>query len=194
MPNVHTTRVSRVACFILTSVLAPMAGIGLEAQDTPASSRPNAPTTPRPAHERLAAFEGEWIMAGSTGDSSPRDSCAWLAGGRRHMVCRRLTQAADGAREQMMIYSYRGSDSTYTVTVLLAGGQLWSYAGRPVGNRWELNLTSVLPDAPLRLRQVIVASSDTLHFVEEVSESGGPWRLTDPSEDHKYVRVRGRPR
>jgi hypothetical protein len=194
MHNVLTTRVSRVACFILTSTLAPIAAIGLAAQGTPASSRPNAPTTPRPAHERLAAFEGEWVIADSTVGGSSHDSCAWLAGGRRHMICRRSTNAADGAREQMLIYSYRGSDSTYTVTVLLAGGQLWSYAGRPAGNRWELNLVSVRPDGPLRLRQVIVALPDTLHFVEEVSENGGPWRLSDPSEDYRYVKVRGRPR
>jgi hypothetical protein len=41
---------------------------------------------------------------------------------------------------------------------------------------------------------VIVALPDTLHFVEEVSENGGPWRLSDPSEDYRYVKVRGRPR
>lgn len=89
-----------------------------------------------------------------------------------------------------MIYSYRRSDSTYAVTVLLPGGQVWNYAGRPEGDRWVLYLANSRPDAPQRLRQVIAVVADTLHFVEEVSENGGPWRLTDPSEDYKYVRER----
>lgn len=89
-----------------------------------------------------------------------------------------------------MIYSYRRADSTYTVTVLLPGGQVWNYAGRPEGERWVLYLQNARPDRGQRLRQVIVTAADTLRFIEEVSENGGPWRLTDPSEDYTYVRSR----
>jgi len=89
-----------------------------------------------------------------------------------------------------MIYSYRKADSTYTVTVMLSGGQLWSYAGRPEGDRWMFYLANAGADRALRLRQVIVVAADTLRFVEEVSENGGPWRLTDASEDYVYVRSR----
>ena len=103
------------------------------------------------------------------------------------MICRRVTESSLGAREQMMIYSYRRSDSAYTVTVLLTGGQVWSYAGRPEGDRWLFYLNTS-PDGAQRLRQVIIAGADTLRFVEEASENGGPWRLTDPSEDYRYVR------
>jgi hypothetical protein len=89
-----------------------------------------------------------------------------------------------------MIYSYRRADSTYTVTVLLSGGQVWNYAGRPEGERWMFYLANTAPDRGQRLRQVIVTGADTIRFVEEVSENGGPWRLTDKSEDYTYVRSR----
>jgi hypothetical protein len=184
----------RAAFLVLMYAVAPTPDGRLEAQDTPSTPRPSSPSTPRPAHERLAVFEGTWIQTDSTPGQSSRDTCAWLAGGRRHMICRRLSEAANGTREQMMIYSYRGADSTYTVTVLLAGGQVWSYAGRPEGDRWVFHLANTRPDRPQRLRQVITAVADTLHFAEEVSENGGPWRLTDPSEDYKYVRSRNAPR
>ena len=45
-------------------------------------------------------------------------------------------------------------------------------------------------DRALRLRQVIVVAADTLRFLEEASVNGGPWRLTDASEDYVYVRTR----
>ena len=89
-----------------------------------------------------------------------------------------------------MIYSYRRADSMYTVTVMLPGGQLWSYAGRPEGNRWTFYIANSGADRAIRLRQVIVVAADTLRFVEEASENGGPWRLTDVSEDYVYVRTR----
>lgn len=154
-----------------------------------ASAAARAEAQGSPAHERLAVFEGMWRSAGSDAEPASRDDCAWLPGARRHMICRRVTESDRGALEQMMIYSYRRSDSTYIVTVLLPGGQLWSYAGRPEAERWVFYLTSPRLGDTLRLRQVITASADTLHFVEEVSENDGPWRLTDASEDYTYVRA-----
>lgn len=183
--NAHPLR----ATIAMATILAALAGERAQAQ----GSRSNAPITPSSAHERLAVFEGTWIGTGSPTDRASRDSCTWLLGGRRHMICRRVSESASGIREQMMIYSYRRSDSTYTVTVLLSGGQVWSYAGRPDGDRWVLYLASTRPDGAQRLRQVITAVADTLHFVEQVSENGGPWRLTDASEDYKYVRARSTP-
>jgi hypothetical protein len=155
-----------------------------------AQGAPSSPATPRAAHERLAAFEGTWTRVETPPGRTFRETCEWLAGGRRHMVCRQRTESPSGATEQMIIYSYRGSDSTYTVTVLLAGGQLWRYAGRLEGERWVFNRISDRPDSVRRLRQTVTATRDTLHFTEELSENGGPWRLTDPSEAYRHVRLR----
>lgn len=155
----------------------------------PAAQNAGQAAAKRTPHERLAVFEGTWVMT----DAKQRDTltCAWMAGARRHMICRQAVETASGPREQMMIYSYRGRDSTYTVTVLLSGGQIWNYAGVPRGDQWVFEQVSHRPDSTQRLRQIVVPAGDTIHFREEVSENGGPWRLSDPSEDYKYVRVGG---
>jgi hypothetical protein len=158
------------------------------AQDA-ASSRPNSPGAPSAAHELLAAFEGTWTIVGSQPGRTSSDSCSWLTGGRRHLVCRRVSESADRSSEQLIVYSFRRADSAYVATVFLPGGQLWEYAGRPEGGRWVLYLQRMRPEnAAQRLRQVIRVAADTLHFTEEASVNGGPWTLTDPSEDYKYAR------
>ncbi len=156
-------------------------------------AKPNAPIRSSPAHERLGVFEGEWRSIAPGVEPASRDACSWLPGARRHMICRRVTESARGAIEQMMIYSYRRSDSAYTVTVLLPAGQVWTYAGRPEGDQWIFYLDKPQLGDGQRLRQVIKSSADTLHFVEEVSENGSPWRLTDASEDYSYVRIASPP-
>jgi hypothetical protein len=88
--------------------------------------------------------------------------------------------------ENRTIYSYRGRDSTYIVTALLATGQVWTYHGRPDGNRWTFNLQGDRPNNPQRLRMILTIAGDTIRFVEESSENGGPWRTT---EDYRHVRV-----
>ncbi len=179
---------------MLFGLLVPAAtSARLHAQDVP-SPPPTAFSAPRPAHERLAVFEGTWTRADLPPGQTFRDTCAWLAEGRRHMICRQRQESASGAREQVVIYSYRGADAMYLVTVFLAGGQVWRYEGQLDGDRWVLNLVSARPDSPQRLRQVVIPKGDTIRFMEEVSENGGPWRLSDPSEDYSYVRVRSAPR
>lgn len=165
----------------------------LNAQDQPAAPRA-AFNAPRPAHERLAVFEGTWTRANLPPGQSFRETCAWLAEGRRHMICRQRSESPSGAMEQVVIYSYRGADAMYLVTVLLAGGQVWRYEGQLDGDRWVLNLVSARADSPQRLRQVVIPAGDTIRFMEEVSENGGPWHLSDPSEDYSHVRVPPTPR
>lgn len=162
---------------------------GLAAERTTATIQATSPATPRPAHERLAVLEGTWTRKDLPPGETFRDTCAWLPEGRRHMICRQRTESPRGATEQMAIFSYRGADSTYLLTVLLANGQVWRYEGRPDGDRWIFDFVPPRPDSP-RLRQVLIPAGDTIRFLEEVSENGGPWRLSDPSEDFTYVRVR----
>jgi hypothetical protein len=142
-----------------------------------------------PAHERLTVFEGVWTRADLPAGTTFRDTCEWLAG-RRHMVCRQRSQSPTATREQLATYSYRDQDSTYLLTVLLSGGQVWRYEGRPEGERWVFNRVANRPDPPRRYRQILTPSAESIQFLEELSENGGPWRLTDPSEDFRYVRVR----
>jgi hypothetical protein len=146
------------------------------------------PLTPRPNHERLAVFEGSWRQVGN-GAEQPTESCSWLAGGRRHMICSARHIASAGPIEHRTIYSYRGRDSTYVVTALLATGQVWTYHGRPEGNKWVFNLQPDRPETTQRLRMVLTVAADTIHFVEESSENGGPFQIT---EDYRHVRIRSR--
>jgi hypothetical protein len=180
---------------MLGGLLLPVASSSgrLYAQDVP-SPAPTGFSSPRPAHERLAVFEGTWTRPDLPAGQSFRETCAWLAEGRRHMICRQRREAPSGAMEQVVIYSYRGADAMYLVTVLLAGGQVWRYEGQLEGDRWVLNLVSARPNSPQRLRQVVIPAGDTIRFMEEVSENGGPWRLSDPSEDYSHVRVPPAPR
>ena len=152
---------------------------------------PSAADVPSPAHERLAVFEGVWTRTDLPQGQTFRETCAWLVGGRRHMVCRQRLESSNRAREQIGVYSYRPADSKYTLTVLLAGGQLWRYEGAPEGDRWVFERQGSRPDAPRRLRQVVTPGRDSIHFREEMSENGGAWTLTDPSEDYRYVKVSG---
>jgi hypothetical protein len=190
--NAHVRRLALTlgGFFFLPSFL-PVATA--RAQDSSATRGPS-PSTPGAAHERLTAFEGTWRRISDPGGRTVVDTCAWLAGSRRHMVCRQRVERPGGVSEQMAVYSYRGADSTYTLTVFLSGGQVWRYAGRPEASRWTFYRLSNRPDAPSRLRQIVVASGDTLRFVEEISEDGSTWRLSDPSEDFRSVRVERSPK
>ncbi len=158
-------------------------------EPTTASTQSTSPATPRPAHERLSVLEGSWEKKDLPAGETFRDTCAWMPEGRRHMICRQRAESPRGAREQMAIFSYRGADSKYLLTVLLANGQVWRYEGGPDGDRWVFELVSSRPGSP-RLRQVLIPSGDSIRFLEEVSENGAPWRLSDPSEDFTYVRAR----
>lgn len=148
------------------------------------------PRVPRPAHERLAVFAGTWRNADPATAEGFVEVCDWLAGGRRHMVCTPRWSTPAGPVQHQTIYSYRGRDSTYLVTAILATGQVWTYLGRPDGNRWVFDLQPDRPNPMQRLRMILTVAADTIHFVEESSEPGGPWRVT---EDYRHVRVRPAP-
>lgn len=169
-----------LSAFLILVALCTISAPG-SAQRTP------DPRTPRPAHELLGAFEGTWRPAGPAEPAAVTETCSWLEGGRRHMVCVPRRETASGTVEQRTIYSYRGRDSTYIVTALLATGQVWTYLGRPEGNRWIFDFQSDRPKSTQRLRMIVTVARDTIHFIEESSEGGGPWRIT---EDYRHVRVR----
>ena len=100
------------------------------AQDT-RPPRSADPATPSPAHERMRLFEGTWVpepdadlKGGAKRSTTLQETCAWLGGGRRHMVCR-TSYPVEGyslPRESMYILSYREADSTYIVHFAFAGG------------------------------------------------------------------------
>ena len=165
------------------------------AQDSAARPRRD-PSEPSAAHERMAVFEGTWTLApdsaaerATTTPAKHEETCTWLVGGRRHMVCRSWTEAGNGVRrEAIQVMSYRGRDSTYVSHLAFPGGATLTYHGRIEGARWIMNLEPN-PSTPanLRIRTIITPEPDALHFVEEASEDGGAWQVT---EDYRHLRVR----
>lgn len=85
----------------------------------------------------------------------------------------------------LRVHSYRSG--TYAVFVAIGDGPAMTYAGGPDGDRWIFNMQWDRPDNPQKLRQVITPTKDRIRFVEESSENGGPWKIT---EDYSYVRVK----
>ena len=155
------------------------------------------PAMPNPAHERMKLFEGTWVpvpdaylKSGARPSPTSQETCAWLSGGRRHMVCR-TTYTVEGysvPRESMYVLSYREADSTYIAHFAFAGGDNLVYHGRLEGERWVLNLqpTPLLP-ANKRLREIITVVPEGLRYVEEQSVDGGPWTVT---EDYRRRRIK----
>lgn len=148
-----------------------------------AEFNPAAQSTP--PVERLAVFEGTWAREGAPATDAFRETCAWLAGGRRHLVCQAERPSANGPVQNLKVHSYR--NKTYVVYVAMGNGPAWTYTGGPDGDRWILNFQSDRPDNPQRLRMVITPSPDRIRFVEESSTNDGLWQTT---EDYTYVRIK----
>jgi hypothetical protein len=166
----------------------------------PGQSAPRArpgPETPLPPYERMTAFEGTWTMepgaafqSGATTPAANEENCAFMPGGRRHMVCRTWSERTPGGprSERMYILSYRDRDSVYVAHHAFAGGATLTYHGRIEGDRWVMNLqpTPFWP-ANERLRTIITLVPDGMRYVEEHSVDGGPWKVT---EDYRYRKLR----
>ncbi len=80
-----------------------------------ANSQPAAlpsPSERSEPHEALAFYEGTWTILDSKHEGY-RETCSWLAGGRRHIVCRASVQTASGTRETLGTYSYDPTSGEY---------------------------------------------------------------------------------
>jgi hypothetical protein len=149
--------------------------------------------TPSAPHERLTVFEGTWehddgAKPADRARQTARETCEWLMGGRRHMICRYRYQNPEGVnRERTHILSYRVEDSTYVAYFAFPSGDNLLYHGRVEGDRWimEMQPTPLLPKNK-RFREIITPTENGLRFVEEVSTDGGPWRVT---EDYRMRRI-----
>ena len=148
------------------------------------------PSAAQVAADRLAVFEGAWMQPDVPAGQTFRLTCGWLEGGRRQMVCRHRIEMAGRSVEMLGVHGYRANDGMYTLSIFVSNGQAWRFEGKPEGDRWVFNRVSDRPDGP-RLRQIIsVVGKDTLHFIEEVVGEDGQWKLSNPSEDYKLIRVR----
>ena len=168
------------------SVLLAVCFVSLETRaQNPSPVRPD-PTVVSAPHEKMSFFEGTW----SVEPGAHEETCAWLPGGRRHMVCRSWRQRPGETtrRETIQILSYQPHNATYLAHFAFPSGDTVTYVGRVEGDRWVLDMQpSPLLPSNQRFREIITKAGDRLRFVEERSVDGGPWSIT---EDYQYRRVK----
>lgn len=179
------------ASAVLAGCLHPLGAI---AQNSP--PRRSDPSVASAPHEKMTFFEGTWsvepdaeVKRGTT-TPSHEETCAWLPGGRRHMVCRSWRQRPGETvrRETIQVLSYQEHNGTYLAHFAFPSGDIVTYVGRVEGNRWVMDMqpSPLLPPNE-RFRETITKVGNGLRFVEERSVDGGPWTIT---EDYRYRRVK----
>ena len=97
-------------------------------------------------HDRMAFFEGVWELepggkpASIANQAGQRETCGWLAGERRHMVCRTFRDSPAGRQQSMYILSYREHDATYVAYFAFANGPNVMYHATLDGDRWIMEM------------------------------------------------------
>ena len=117
VPNVALAGVSIVIHRLALASL--LVSVGGYAHSQPADwPRPMERSEP---HEALAFYEGTWTVPGK---DDWRETCSWLAEGRRHIVCRPRWQVANGALEGLSVFSYDETSGEYLSHRFKPGGRV----------------------------------------------------------------------
>lgn len=139
------------------------------------------PDVPLPEYEALGFFEGTWTIAELPPEQEFRETCAWLPGGRRHMVCRSQFRTANGAlREGLSLFSYDPTAGTYVYYGLRPSGAVETNRGTFDGERWIFTGEDRHGEA-IRRRRVTIhrAEGGGYHFLEEAAEGDASWRVVE---------------
>ena len=167
----------RYAILLITAVtLAGQSTIGAQ----PAA--PSSPATPSAPHERLTFFQGEWTIDELPASRELRERCAWLEGGRRHMVCRSRSKSRAGEwRETLSMFSYRPADSSYAYYGLRPGGATQALVGRlATDGAWEFRGDEGSGAARERTLVRIARLPDgRFRFVEQTARGDAPFTGAD---------------
>jgi hypothetical protein len=171
----------RLTAPLLAVSLCAMAS-ALHAQAAPAA-RPAPPSQPSAPHERLSFFEGSWTVEEMPAERGFRERCAWLEGGRRHMLCRSRSRSASGDwRDGLSMFSYRPTDSSYVYYGLRPSGATQQLVGRvaPDGDGWEFTGDETTAAGRVRT-QVRIARlpNGRFRFVERTARGDAPFTTAD---------------
>ena len=133
------------------------------------------PNAPSDVHERLAFLEGSWKVEESPPEQNFIESCAWLAEGRRHMVCSSRWQTPTGSGEALSVLSYDVGKRCYLYHGFRAGGSVVVQCGHFEGGSLVF-MDDVPATDSVRTRVRVTPQSDgSISFAEESSEGTGPW-------------------
>lgn len=147
--------------------------------------RPPSPMTPSPAHEALEFFAGSWTLKELPAARQFRETCGWLEGGRRHMVCRSRSLTASGEwRDGISMFSYRSADSTYLYYGLRPNGATETLTGRRLGTAqspgWQFDGGGGQGATRVRTRVTITKEGGgTFRLLEQMAEGDGAWNAGD---------------
>jgi hypothetical protein len=137
-----------------------------------------APAVPSAPHERLGFFEGTWTVAEAPPEQNFRETCAWLADGRRHMLCRSRWMTSTGPREGLSVISYSPATADYLYHGFRAGGAVVAHRGAPKDDGWQF--TSEQGEGVARTMNRITITrleGDDMQFTEESARGGGAWEV-----------------
>jgi hypothetical protein len=171
-----TCRVALFACFGAVSAFA---------NSQPAN--PRSPAEPSDPHEALVFYEGTWTLAGKAPEAY-RETCSWLAEGRRHIVCRSREQTANGPREHLGVYSYDESKGEYLYHGFGASGSILIERGQRVPSGFHFTSERGTGLNRVRTRFTILeAEQGRVNTVSETAKADGPWVV---GERLVYLRTR----
>lgn len=145
---------------------------------------PSAPSEP---HEALAFFEGTWTTSDSTPEDDFSETCAWLAEGRRHMICRSRWRAEAGRREGLSIFSYDPSSSEYRYHGFRPGGVVVVLTGQRLPKGWLFTSDRGAGDDRVQTRVTMkTTAQDRFSFLSESARGDKPWQVGARFE---YIRI-----
>lgn len=171
--------------FVAGAILVMLPSLAAAQATGSAPVRPVSPMTPSPAHEPLGFFVGSWTVKELPASRQFRESCGWLEGGRRHMVCRSRSLSASGEwRDGISMFSYRAADSTYLYYGLRPNGATEALTGRRIGTAqspgWQFEGGGGHGATRVRTRVTITKESDgTFRLLEQMAEGDGAWNAGD---------------
>lgn len=148
-----------------------------------AAAQGASPAAASEPHERLAFFEGLWSIDEVPPTREFRERCAWLEGGRRHMVCRSRSKSAAGEwREGLSMFSYQPADGSYVYYGLRPSGATQALVGGPTADRngWEFRGEEGTGAARVRTHVQIMRLSDgRIRFTAQTASGDVPFDAAD---------------
>ena len=136
-------------------------------------------------HEALAFFEGTWTIPGK---DDWRETCSWLAGGRRHIVCTPRWQFPNMTFEGLSVYSYDEKSGEYLSHKFRAFGRITTERGQRIPRGFRFMKEDGTGADRVRERFTIEEGvAGRVSTVSETAKGDGPWVVEDKQE---YLRTR----
>ena len=177
------TKVSIVICRFTLGAWLALGSVCANSQpaDLPSPSERSEP------HEALGFYEGTWTILGK-GHESLRETCSWLAEGRRHIFCRGREETAKGPREWLGVYSYDQTTGEYLYHGFHPRGSVSIERGRRTPKGFIFTSERGTGADRVQVRFTIEEGPHgRVNTVTEVAKPGRPWVVEETLE---YLRTR----